>query len=101
MDFKFVLGQDAVAVISCKSYLTSIRRVDAEYCRRVHRHVNNVWLFAECCPKTALDHLRQKAKEAGYQKLWYLYTWDDGDRLNNPEVWLDCMDTLEAIIKPA
>jgi len=73
MDFCFVEYSHAIAVISCKSYLTSI---DVDYPRTMKRYVKNVWLFAECCPKGKEAALRQKARKAGYKGFYYLYPWD-------------------------
>ena len=73
MDFCFVEYSNAIAVISCKSYLTSI---DVDYPRAMKRYVKNVWLFAECCPKGKEAALRKKAREAGYKGFYYLYPWD-------------------------
>ena len=73
MDFYFVEHSHAVAVISCKSYLTS---VDTEYITTTKPYVKQVWLFAECCPKGREVKLREDARGAGYKHLFYLYPWD-------------------------
>jgi hypothetical protein len=98
MDFKFVDHEHAVAVISCKSYLTSIDSDYEQYCLKVRKYVKDVWLFAECCPPGAVDRLREKSQEAGYGKFWYLYTWDGEVSFEpNEEAWFDFRDSLTAL----
>lgn len=90
MDFKFIESEKAVAVISCKSYLKSVTAEHREYCQRVRKYVDQVWLFAECCPPQAVSRLRKAARSAGYAEFWYLYPWD-GERAFEPnqQGWLD------------
>ena len=95
MDFKFIDGARAVAVISCKSYLKSIDKGYRNYCRKVRSYVKEVWLFAECCPPDAVDHLREKWREAGYRKFWYLYPWDGERSIQLNEE--NCLDFLKSI----
>jgi hypothetical protein len=78
MDFSFVSCQAAVAVVSCKSLLTD---VNGEYCRRMRKYVDKVFLFAECCRRKDVDRMARNARNAGYSGLCYLYTWEeDGPR---------------------
>jgi hypothetical protein len=74
MDFRFIRHQDAVAVISCKSYLRS-GNIDTEYCRLMEPFVKRIWLFAECCGPRSVETIRNKALECGYENFWHLYTW--------------------------
>jgi len=90
MDFKFVSQQDAVAVVSCKSYLRS-GKVDKGYAGDLKPFVKNVWLFAECCEMGHPKRLRQQANDAGYDAFWYMYEWSrsDGGQQLNETGWLD------------
>ena len=76
MDFKLIDCDKAIAVISCKSELTSIQPDLVTYCDRVKEYVNTVLLFAECCRPGAGERLQERARSAGYQEFWHLYTWD-------------------------
>lgn len=75
MDFKFISQEEAVGVISCKSYLT-VSHVDKQYCESIRKFVNRVWLFAECCDPNSIERIRNKAEKCGYEKFWPLYTWN-------------------------
>jgi len=98
MDFTFVSQEDAVAVISCKSYLKSISGEYRDYSEKVRKYVKHLWLFAECCRPDAVRRLTQKSQQAGYDKFWYLYTWD-GERALDPsqEMWLDLLESVESL----
>ena len=67
MDFKFIECDNALAVISCKSYA---KKVDADYPKKLSPYVTQVILFAECCPPEQYDKLCLQAKKAGYQGFW-------------------------------
>ena len=95
MDFKFVDQKATVAVISCKSYLKSIDQDYEDYCRKVQKYVKDVWLFAECCPPSAVNRLREKSREAGYGNFWYLYPWDGERSIQLGENM--CFDFLKAV----
>ena len=57
-----------------------------------------MWLFAECCRPGAVDRLREKSREAGYGKFWYLYTWDGKRSIQpNQEMWLDFLESVESL----
>jgi len=72
MDFKFVKASEVLAVVSCKSQLTS---VDKDYVSSLKKYgVKKVFLFAECCKEPSLPQLRKKAHDAGYKGFWCLYT---------------------------
>ena len=45
MDFRFIEKQNAIAVISCKSYLTK-SSIEEIYCHNMLKYVKRVWLFA-------------------------------------------------------
>lgn len=94
MDFKFIACQNAVAVISCKSFLKS---VDREYCRKMNSYVDNVLLFAECCKPKSVNGLKRSALSAGYKGFWYLYKFDveTSECIHEEVVWEDFLDFLE------
>ena len=75
MDFKFIEQDQAIAVISCKSYLDK-SHIEKEYCEDVKKYVAKVWLFAECCSPDKVSAIREAALEIGYENFWSLYTWD-------------------------
>jgi len=83
MDFKFIAQEDAIAVISCKSYLRT-NKVDENYCESMESFVDRVWLFAECCGPRSARNIRKKALDTGYGDFWHLYTWSEkaGQQLN-------------------
>ncbi len=99
MDFKFIKSSEAVAVISCKSEAKSIDKAHKKYCEKLNKYVDNMMLFAECCPKGRVDTLITRAKEAGYKGFWYLYTIDEktNECCNNPRVWKSFLTTLKKI----
>lgn len=96
MDFKFIDCRQAIVVISCKSFMDRIKRKDSMYCEKVKKYVDQVWLFAECCKPKAAANLKQKAFLAGYNKFWYLYSWDrkKSITINDERVWLDFLYSL-------
>jgi len=75
MDFRFIEQEQVIAVISCKSHLES-GHIDKEYCDSMRAFINKIWLFAECCPPRAIKNIRSKALRCGYEKFFYLYTWN-------------------------
>lgn len=95
MDFYFVECSHAVAVISCKSYLANI---DKEYIQTIKPFMEQVWLFAECCPRGKEAALRKKARAAGYRNLFYLYPWD-GEISVEPDrsEWTRFLKALETL----
>lgn len=76
MDFKFIEQSEAIAVISCKSFLQHKSHIEVEYCQDLLNYVENVWLFAECCPPDKSQEIKDKALEIGYRNFWHLYSWD-------------------------
>ena len=70
LDFHFVDLADVVAVISCKSSVTSI---EIDYCKKLIAFgVGKIGLVGEVCSRKALAGLRDKAKDVGYCDLWCL-----------------------------
>jgi hypothetical protein len=76
MDFRFIEQAEALAVISCKSYLNHKSQIEVEYCEDLRNYVDKVWLFAECCPPDKATEIREKSIEIGYENFWNLYSWD-------------------------
>jgi len=75
MTFKFIEARKAIAVISCKSTLTSI---DKDYPKSLKKFgIKNIFLFAETCKKGSFATLSKAAKKAGYRGLWCLYFTDE------------------------
>lgn len=101
MDFKFVECGDAVAVISCKSYLVP-SKIETDYAIDLKKYVSKVWLFAECCQEGKLDDTTARATEYEYEKLWTLYTWNraTNDVADCIDLWEDFVHTIKSL-KPA
>jgi|GEM_PF-1079345 len=99
MDFRFIDKSRAVAVISCKSFLTT-SGIEQDYCRRMLKYCDKVWLFAECCGPESTELIRKGAKEAGYENFWHLYTWSRTTEEVFPvEDWNDFVKTLTELGK--
>ena len=100
MDFKFIGCQSAVAVVSCKSFMT---RVDQKYCEKMRPYVDKVFIFAECCEKGKAENLRDSAVKAGYGGLWCLYEWDreTSDVVEDQTGWEEFLDTIENVASQA
>ena len=49
MNFKFIECKDAIAVISCKSMITSIDKKHKSYIKALKPYVDKIFIFAECC----------------------------------------------------
>lgn len=98
MDFRFIEKENAIAVISCKSYLTKTTIEDA-YCKSMLNYVKRVWLFAECCGPESVDLIRQASTEVGYEHFWYLYTWSRAtdNIVDDVEGWLDFVKTIKEL----
>lgn len=97
MDFRFIRQDQAIAVISCKSYLRS-SDVDKEYCKSMKAFVEKIWLFAECCGPRSVESIRKKALERGYEKFWPLYTWSkQKDPVPNSTAWTDFIREVEKL----
>ena len=98
MDFRIVEQKNAVAVISCKSYLRS-GAVDKNYVRCLKPFVKRVWLIAECCEPGHVKGIKRQAQNAGYQNFWYMYKWSrkTGESEKNEAEWLDFAKKLRRL----
>lgn len=98
MYFKFVKQENAVAVISCKSYLRS-GGVDKKYVGYLKPFVKKIWLFAECCEPKQVTALTRQAQRAGYQNFWYVYKWsrDTDSHEPNEGGWQDFVKKLRKL----
>lgn len=101
MDFRFITAADVLAVVSCKSLLTSLTKDHKEYCRRLKPYLKRrkLWLFAECIPKGKERPLSKAARQAGYERLWYLYNWDDENSSTETDkgLWLRFLDEVRRL----
>lgn len=93
MDFQFIEKDNAIAVISCKSFVKS-STVEREYCINMKKYVDKVWLFAECCGPQSSKSIDKVAKNTGYEYFWHLYTWNQ-----KTDDIKDCLDQWEHFIK--
>ncbi len=98
MDFVFVEHDNALAVISCKSSVTT---VDKDYAKAIKTHLPNLFLFGECCSPGAVGRLKRAAKAAGYKGFWYLYTYDAKTEIcvEDENVWQSFLQTLEKAVR--
>ncbi|MCK9403917.1 MAG: hypothetical protein M0Q26_11005 [Chitinophagaceae bacterium] len=98
MDFRFINKDKAIAVISCKSYLTRTA-VEVDYCKKMLAYVHRVWLFAECCGPESVKLIRDEALDIGYENFWYLYTWSrtTDDIVDSVEGWLHFIETIKSL----
>jgi hypothetical protein len=89
MHFRFIKCDKTVAVVSCKSFISSASQIDTNYCTYMQPYVKNVFLFAECCPARSLPFIRKKLSQAGYAGFGYLYLFNQvtGESENDPPVW--------------
>jgi len=99
MDFKFIYQEDAVAVISCKSYITK-SRLEKEYCERMLNYVDKVWLFAECCGPDSVDLIKTESANIGYNYFWHLYTWskNTGNVIDGLDSWKHFVSKIRELI---
>lgn len=101
MDFRFIRQDQAVVVISCKSYLKA-SDIDEQYCESMKSFVDRVWLFAECCGPRSIEPIRTKAEERGYEKFWPLYTWTkQKDPTPSKDEWIDFVNEVERLKEAA
>lgn len=98
MDFRFIEKQSALAVISCKSYLTKAT-IEKAYCTNMLNYVKRIWLFAECCGPESVELIREESKQIGYENFWYLYTWSrTTDKIvDSEEGWYQFIETIKAL----
>jgi hypothetical protein len=101
MDFRFIKRARVIAVISCKSFLRSIVQEHRDYCGRMKPYVGKrrLWMFAECVPVGRESRLLEDAKQAGYEKCWYLYSWDRRNLRDRRDecLWEDFVRTIEGL----
>jgi hypothetical protein len=101
MDFRFIELKKVVAVISCKSYLTSITKKYTNYCQRMKLYLEGreFWLFAECIPNGKEKNLNKKARSIGHNGFWYLYTWDKkrAEPEENRPLWEKFIDEIDKL----
>jgi len=101
MDFRFVECDEALGVISFKSY---VRSVDNGYCNSLKKYkIGDVWLFGECCETKSADTLTKNARRAGYRGFVYLYSiGEDGFSLHYPEnLYLEFIDDVVRLASTA
>lgn len=100
MDFKFIKCEEAVAVISCKSFA---RAIDAEYPRKLKPYMKTVFVFSECCAPGKVTALGTRAKKAGYRGFACLYTYDEatGECVNLPGEWKKFVSEILKVVNRA
>ena len=99
MDFRFIRHNDARLVVSCKSEVDSVDGEIRDYAQNLEGYVKRIWLFAECCKTGRADALRKRAREAGYERFWYLYTLKEGrvgQEYNEPG-WMAFVEELRSL----
>jgi hypothetical protein len=99
MDFRFIEQKNALAVISCKSYLTK-STIEVEYCKNMLALVNKVWLFSECIGPESKDIIKEEATNIGYENFWYLYTWNrnTGESEDNIDGWYTFIEAVKSLL---
>lgn len=99
MNFKFIENTSAKLVISCKSLLKT-SDVDKAYCEEVKKFVNRIWLFAECCGPRSPLKIKERAKQSGYEKFFFLYTWSEAKGIKpDQEGWIEFINLIREDIK--
>lgn len=74
MDFHFVDRRNVKLVVSCKAFsVTQISQPMKDDVVNLADHVDNVWLFAECCQYGQVAKVQRDARNAGYKGFSYLY----------------------------
>ena len=98
MDFRFIEKENAIAVISCKSFLRTAD-IEVDYCENMKKYVDKVWLFAECCGPKSGKNIEKAAKTIGYEHYWHLYTWNrtTDDIEDCLDEWVHFLDTLKSL----
>ena len=97
MDYRFISKDNAIAVVSCKSFLTTAG-VEKLYCERMVAYCPRVWLFAECCGPESAEPIRTEAKSIGYEHFWHLYTWSRTlGEVDTVDDWNDFMKKVEEL----
>lgn len=101
MDFKFVELSSVLAVISCKSYIKT-NTVEVDYFQSLNQHISKVWLFAECCNKSSVKTIREKAvQHIGYEYFWHLYGFNKktGERNDAFNDWKDFNQKVKELVQ--
>ncbi len=103
MHFKFIDCKDAIAVISCKSVITSVDKEHRTYIKALKPYVDKIFIFAECCEPSAVKRLKRSAQAAGCDGFWYLYACDKMKQcIKDPREWReDFLTTLEKLVDVA
>ena len=98
MDFRFIEKENAIVVISCKSFLTP-SSIEKDYCTDIDNFSKKVWLFAECCGPDSAERITTESIKHGYKNFWYLYTWNkaSGDVKDALEVWDDFVKQVRSL----
>ncbi|MDX2303733.1 MAG: hypothetical protein NW226_13090 [Microscillaceae bacterium] len=100
MDFRFIEQSEAKVVISCKSFIKVESKIEVDYCNEMRNYVNQIWLFAECCPPKKSPALKTKAKQIGYDNFWHLYTLDQktGEAKDALDEWLNFVEKVKSLM---
>jgi len=99
MNFKFINCKDAIAVISCKSMITSVDKEHKKYIKALKPHVKEILIFAECCEPSAVKRLKKSAQAVGCHSFWYLYVCDKMKQCTKyPKEWENFLTTLEKLV---
>jgi hypothetical protein len=101
-DFWFVNPDSVRAVISCKSRIRRPSDVDRKYCQDLRSYgVKRVWLFAECCDSASVDKIASRAKSAGYDRFFHLYTLDPKTGTHSPgeDSWHEFIRAIRSLEK--
>lgn len=97
MDFRFIRHTDAIAIISCKSFLKP-GQIDGDYITEMKEYSKNIWLFAECCLKGKEKIIRNEAKRKGYKDFYFLYSWDEkSEIIHNRNGWLKFVGKIKSL----
>lgn len=100
MDFRFIRKSNAIAIVSCKSYVTSnVINSEKQYCKEMKAFVKKVWMFGECCSPTSVDTLKATAVNVGFDKFWCAYTFNKRTSEIDPlhADWLDFIEEIKSI----
>lgn len=99
MNFKFILQANAVAVVSCKSFLRP-NDIEIDYCNEMKKYVNKVWLFSECCGPRSPAAIKNKARQIGYDDYWHMYTWTENQGIIDPNHsgWDDFVSKVKGLV---
>lgn len=97
MDFKFIEKENAMLVISCKSFLKT-SEIEVEYYNNMKNFVDKIWLFAEACGPESAANIETESKKIGYDNFYYLYTWSPKTEIkNNTDGWLKFLQDLKKL----